>query len=113
MLPLQVSGEEEDAKRVGKDNKVDERCDYRKLGVGLDHVGVLDYPEDTPEDHVRDGGEHEPSIDSEVRTVEPAIDEVERSYEDEGVRDCLDRIIGLFVSYGIDVIFVEEITNHP
>ena len=76
-------------------------------------MGVLDYPEDTPEDHVRDGGEHEPPINSEVRPVEPAIEQIERCYEDEGVRDSLDSIIGLFVSYGIDVILVEEITNHP
>src|SRR5208337_3712733 len=51
-LPLQVPGEEEDTKRIGEDDKVDERCDNRELDVGLDRVGVLDHPEDTPEDHV-------------------------------------------------------------
>jgi hypothetical protein len=74
---------------------------------------VLDNPEHAAEYYIRKGGKDKLTVYGNGGSFKQVVDEIESNDEYKGVGDRLYSIIGLFVPYWIDVIFVYEITNHP
>ncbi len=82
------------------------------MEIGSDESGVLNNPQESPENDERNRSKDKLPVYRKAGPVKPPVDKKHSNNENDSIRQGIDDVVGLAVPDGIDVIRCDEFANH-